>query len=278
MSLHTPHRAAALRAEGGGEFVRLIEARDAFWVDAWRAGEVPRAVAAGRAVVAARQSLDVAREELAKAKARAKGAGAAIALAKDAVEAAREELAAAQAAHVLEGGKYRALACTRLRAGDPMPADALEVARRWGAGPGRWGPGARALPSWRAFLRARDVVLRAHLALCHALTARAIAKVGSLSRAALAKHIAEHGELPKDVDRPTSLEAEDVWQAARLLFCDRAVELYDPAKPNPKAPGKFIRFSTYAAPWVKNAVFEWRRQRFQDRARDGGPVEDALGA
>lgn len=125
-----------------------------------------------------------------------------------------------------------------------------------GAGPSRWLPHVaqassprnaqklqespvRAWPEWRLFRRLHERIVVGHLALCHKLTD---------------KYLADHERDQRAEDY------EEAWQFARLRFADRAIELYDPDMINPRS-GKPYKFSTYAGPWVRNALQAWRKAR-----------------
>jgi hypothetical protein len=65
---------------------------------------------------------------------------------------------------------------------------------------------------------------------------------------------------------PLSYDFEEALQTARIIFCDRVIELFDPDKVNP-ATGNPYAFSTYANRWTWNAVADWRRKRTQEEIK-----------
>lgn len=149
---------------------------------------------------------------------------------------------------------------------DPRPPAAFLV---HGAGPGRWPVEVRAWPEWRRWLRARDRVVGAHLSLCHTLTARYLRKGAD-------DDPGEHDQAADDF--------EEVWQAARILFVDRAIEMYDPDQIG-EHTGRPVKFSTYAATWILNAVRTWRKMRVKrlcesvtlDASADGSEIVGGVG-
>ena len=141
-----------------------------------------------------------------------------------------------------------------------------------GAGPGRWPVQVREWPEWKQWRRKRDRVYAAHLALCHALLDRRLQRIATKEGWAQVQGQIDPREL-MDVRDQSAEDFEDLWQMARIRFADRALELYDPDFVHPKT-GQNVRFSTYAATWIFNAIQEWRRLR-KEREERQIPLADA---